>query len=92
MSGRQAQLREPYRYRDPATGQVRIRWRVPHDLTRSLRLEAYRECVAEDLSGRRYRGLGSPAADERAVHAAFSLAARRCARKAKQHPSDRRRQ
>jgi hypothetical protein len=84
-----AEEEEPYLYRNPVTGKRKLVLRERHDVTHSMRLTAYRQCISSRLRGSRYRG-GNAAQDEEAVREAFSTAVRECAMLDKRYPSDRR--
>jgi hypothetical protein len=75
-------------YRNPVTGSTEVIVRKRHNLTRSPRLEFFRQCVAQRMEGRRFR-TGNPAEDEREVREAFAEAAHQCAKADKAYPSDR---
>lgn len=68
---------EPYVRRDPVTGQEALYFRKRHNTIRSPRLQAYDQCMADQLRGHRYRGQGS-ADDEAAVRDALRQAAHYC--------------
>ena len=62
---------------EAATGDRELVLRPAHDVTHSLHLAAFRECVGDALRGRRYR-MGDAAEDEAAVRQALAQASRAC--------------
>ncbi|MCY0865920.1 MAG: hypothetical protein OWQ57_13300 [Sulfobacillus sp.] len=68
---------EPYLRRDPVTGQEKLYFRKRHDIVRSPRLQAYDQCMSEQLRGKRYREHGAQA-DTEAVRQALRQAAQYC--------------
>lgn len=68
---------EPYLRRDPVTGQVKLFYRVRHDVDRSPALQARQACMREALAGRHFRGDGARE-DTLDVRAAFREASETC--------------
>jgi aspartate oxidase len=68
---------EPYLRRDPVTGQVKLFYRVRHDVDRSPKLLAHQACMREEMAGRHFRGDGARQ-DTVDVRAAFREATAVC--------------
>lgn len=72
-----ASQEEPYLRRDPVTGQVKLFYRVRHDVDRSPKVLAHQACMREEMDGRHFRGRGSRQ-DAETVRAAFREATEVC--------------